>query len=177
MLACTSLVVLTSTGHAQAAARQWQTGARLGFAWLDGPGAGASAEGYLRHGLSDSFDLELQILTSLHPFAAEAAQPSGSDTSELGWALALGPAIVYRWDVLRLIPFAGLGLGVYEWGGVDRELDRAQFGGSGRLGLEYLLTRDVVLSVQTSAHLTLADSDVRIPWFQLGIGAAHAWGW
>jgi hypothetical protein len=179
VLACTCLVVVLPTDQAQGATRQWQAGARLGMAWLDGPRLGASAEAYLRHGLSDSFDLDLQILTSLHPCLSgpRSVQPVGSTTSEPGWALALAPGIVYRWDVLRAIPFAGVGLGFYEWGGVDRELDRAQFGASGRLGLDYLLTRDVVLSAQTSAHFAVAESGVRVPWFQLGVGAAHVWGW
>jgi len=179
VLACMCLMVLVPTRHAQAAARQWQAGARLGIAWLDGPGLGPSADAYLRHGLSDSFDLELQVLTSLHPFppASDPVQPVGSAPSDRGWALGLGPGVLYRWDVLRMIPFAGVGLGIYEWGGVDAELNRAQFGGSARLGLDYLLTRDVVLSVQTSAHAAWSDDGVTIPWFQLGLGAAHAWGW
>jgi hypothetical protein len=165
--------------RALAASGQWQAGARLGVAWLDGPRLGASAEAYLRHGLGDSFDLDLQILTSLHPFQPGSAsvQPVGSATSEPAWAFALAPGVVYRWDVLRIIPFAGVGVGVYEWRGVDEKLDRAQFGASGRLGLDYLLTRDVVLSVQTSAHFVLAENAVRVPWFQLGVGAAHVWGW
>jgi hypothetical protein len=178
VLACTCLMMLVPSRHAQAAARQWQAGARLGSAWLDGPGLGFSAETYLRHGLTDSFDLELQVLTSLHPFTPTSdAVPVGSAPSDLGWALGLGPGILYRWDVLRVVPFAGVGLGIYEWGGVDADLNRAQFGGSARLGLDYLLTRNVVLSVQTSAHAAWSDDGVRIPWFQLGLGAAHAWGW
>lgn len=179
VLACTCLMLLGPARHARAAARQWQAGARLGLAWLDGPGLGPSAEAYVRHGLSDSFDLELQVLTSLHPFSpsSDPVPPVGSAPSNHGWALGLGPGLLYRWDVLRIVPFAGVGLGVYEWSGVDAELNRAQFGGSGRLGLDYLLTRDVVLSVQTSAHLAWSDDGVTIPWFQLGLGAAHAWGW
>lgn len=178
VLACMCLVVLVPTRHAEAAARQWQAGARLGMAWLDGPGLGFSGEAYLRHGLSDSFDLELQVLTSLHPFPPAAPMlPVGSEPSDLGWALGLGPGLLYRWDVLRVVPFAGVGIGIYEWAGVDRDLNRAQFGGSTRIGLDYLLTRDVVLSVQTSAHVAWSDDGVRIPWFQLGLGAAHAWGW
>jgi hypothetical protein len=175
VLACTCLMVLLPTRHAHAAAKQWQAGARLGIAWLDGPGLGFSAEPYLRHGLTDSFDLELQVLTSLHPFPP--SDSVGSAGSDLGWALGLGPGVLYRWDVLRVVPFAGVGLGVYEWGGVDADLNRAQFGGSARLGLDYLLTRDVVFSAQTSAHAAWSDGGVRIPWFQLGFGAAYAWGW
>jgi hypothetical protein len=179
VLACTCLAVVASTGRAHAAAGQWQAGGRLGAAWLDGARLGPSVEGYLRHGLGDSLDFELQVLTSLHPFQpdSKSAPAPGSTTSDPAWALGLSPGVLYRWDVLRAVPFAGLGLGIYEWGGVESELNSAQFGVSGRLGLDYLLSRDVVMSVQASAHLLMAESSVRLPWFQLGVGAAHAWGW
>jgi hypothetical protein len=178
VLACMCLAVVASAGRAHAAAGQWQAGGRLGAAWLDGARLGPSIEGYLRHGIGDSFDFELQVLTSLHPFQpdSKSAAPAGS-TSQPAWAFGVAPGVLYRWDVLRAVPFAGFGLGIYEWGGVEKELDRAQFGVSGRFGVDYLLSRDVVMSVQASAHLVMAESSVRLPWFQLGVGAAHAWGW
>jgi hypothetical protein len=158
---------------------QWQAGGRLGAAALDGAGVGPSVEAYLRHGVTESIDLDLQVLTSLHPFqsASKSAVTVDGSASRPAWALALAPGVLYRWDVLRTIPYAGVAVGVYEWGGVDRALNRAQFGGSARLGLDYLLTRDVFLSVQTSAHFVLADDAVRLPYFQVGVGAGHAWGW
>ena len=179
VLACTCLAAVLCTHRAQAAAGQWQAGGRLGAAWLDGARLGPSVEGHLRHGLGDSLDFELQVLTSLHPFQpdSKSAQPAGSTTSETAWAFGVAPGVTYRWDVLRAVPFAGAGLGIYEWGGVEKELNRAQFGVLGRLGLDYLLSRDVVMSVQASAHLVMAESSVRLPWIQLGVGAAHAWGW
>jgi len=178
VLACTCLAVVAFTGRAHAAAGQWQAGGRLGAAWLDGARLGPSIEGYLRHGLADSVDFELQVLTSLHPFQPDSkSAPASSTASEPAWAFGLSPGVLYRWDVLRAVPFAGIGLGIYEWSGVNRELNRAQFGVSGRLGLDYLLSRNVVMSVQASTHLVMAESSVRLPWFQLGVGAAHAWGW
>ncbi len=149
------------------------------MAWLDGPELGPSMEAYLRHGLSDSFDLDLQVLTSAHPFQPDSKSPPQVDavTPALPWALGVSSGLVYRWDVLRTIPYAGMSVGVYEWHGVDAALNGAQFGASARLGVDYLLTRDVVLSVQASAHCVLADSDVRFPWLQLAVGAGYVWGW
>jgi hypothetical protein len=171
-------VLIGSPDRASAAEGQWQAGGRLGAAVLDGAGIGPSLEAYLRHGITESIDLDLQVLTSLHPFQSTSKSAVAvDDASRPAWALALAPGVLYRWDVLRTIPYAGVAVGIYEWGGVDRELNRAQFGGSVRLGLDYLLTRDVFLSAQTSAHFVLADNGVRLPYFQVGVGAGHAWGW
>ncbi len=177
VLACVSTAA-TSATNARAAAGQWQAGARLGAAWLDEASFGPSLEGYLRHGLAESLDLDVQLLSSLHPFAkADAPSGGGSAASTDSWALALSPGVLYRWDVLRAVPFVGLGVGLYEWRGqLEPAVKSAQFGVSARLGLDYLLSRDVVLSVQASSHWVSADG-VQMPWFQLGIGAAHAWGW
>jgi hypothetical protein len=170
MLGCVSTVA-TSATNARAAAGQWQAGARFGAAWLDEASVGPSLEGYLRYGLTESLDVDVQVLTSFHPFA------KGEGPEENAWAMALSPGVIYRWDVLRVVPFAGVGIGLYEWGGeLEPAVKSAQFGASARLGLDYLLSRDVVVSVQANSHWVNADG-VRMPWFQLGIGAAHAWGW
>jgi hypothetical protein len=175
MLACISSCLIASARQASAAAGQWQIGGRLGVASLRGAGVGASGEAFLQRGISDSIDLDLQALTSVHPF--QPGSKSAMAVNDAAWAFALAPGVLYRWDVLRTIPYAGLGVGVYNWSGVEAELKGIRFGGSGRLGLEYLLTRDVFLSVQTSAHFVLTDSGIRLPLFQLGVGAGHAWGW
>jgi hypothetical protein len=179
MLACTCVALIGSPVRVRAAEGQWQAGGRLGVATLDGAGAGPSLEAYLRHGITESLDLDLQVLTSIHPFqsASKSAVAADDGAPQPAWALALAPGVLYRWDVLRTIPYAGVAVGVYEWSGVDRELNRAQFGASARLGVDYLLTRDVFLSAQTSAHFVLADNGVRLPYFQVGVGAGHAWGW
>jgi len=171
--------VLFLAGEACAAPGQWQAGGRLGVAWLDGAGLGPSVESYLRRGLGESVDFDLQILTSLHPFQPDSKlmEPDAAATSDLAWQLTVAPGVIYRWDVLRVIPYIGAGLGFYSGHGADSSQDLAQFGASGRLGVDYLLNRDVVLSVQTSAHFVLADSAVQLPWFQVGFGLGHAWGW
>lgn len=179
VLGCTSIAAASIPRPALAAAGQWQVGGRLGAAWLAGAGFGPSLDGYLRHGVSESLDLDVQVMTSLHPFGArDADAPVGSASSGNAWALALSPGLLYRWDVLRAVPFAGIGVGVYEWQGeLKPAVKPTQFGVSARLGLDYLLSRDVVLSMQATTHWVTSDGSVTMPWFQLGVGAAHAWGW
>jgi hypothetical protein len=125
----------------------------------------------------------VHVSTSFHPFgdgsgaASGASSSTSSTSSDDAWALAVSPGLLYRWDVLRVVPYAGVGVGFYEWRGeLEPAVKSAQFGVSGRLGVDYLLSRDVVLSVQASSHWVSEDG-IRMPWFQLGVGAGHAWGW
>lgn len=180
VLICAALAVLTTrTRHACAAAGQWQAGGRVGVAWLDGPRFGPSAEAYLRRGIGDALDLDLQLLTSLHPFQPDTKMPPGSsnEPSALPWALGITPGLLYRWDVLRAIPYAGVGLGVYTGEGLSSRWNGTQFGAVARAGVEWLLNRDVVLSAQTSAHFGLSERPVPAPWVQLTVGAGYVWGW
>jgi hypothetical protein len=179
VLTCIMLLVLASSRRACAAEGQWQAGGRVGTAWLDGPGWGLSAETFLRRGITDAVDLDLQITSSLHPFQPDAKMalgPSGA-SAETPWVLGITPGLMYRWDVLRVIPFAGAGIGAFVGDGLSSRWNGAQFGVSGRAGIEYLLNRDVVLSVQASAHLALTESPIPSPWFQLTAGAGYVWGW
>jgi hypothetical protein len=92
-------------------------------------------------------------------------------------AVVVSPGVSYRWDVFRAVPYVGMGVGFYTWKEVKPQLKNARFGAPVHLGVDYFLSRDVVLSGQATAHVVAAESGVRVPWFQVGIGASHAWGW
>jgi hypothetical protein len=186
--------MLLTSRPAGAAAGQWQAGGRVGFAWLDGPNSfgrnpvgpnsfasnlGPSAEAFVRRGLSDALDLDLQILTSVHPFQPDTKMPSSpSDgSSSLPWVLGFTPGLTYRWDVLRAIPYVGAGVGIYSGHEVSSGWNGTQLGAVARAGIEWLLNRDVVLSVQASAHLGLTHAPIPAPWVQLTAGAGYVWGW
>lgn len=137
---------------------------------------GPALEGYLRAGLTESLDFDLQILSSIHPFQADSNSELAPPKSETPWALGIAPGLLYRWDVFQFVPYAGFGLGFYSWNNAVSESAGGQFGASGRVGLDYLLSRSVILSVQASVHVVISDG-LQVPWLQLGVGAAHAWGW
>jgi hypothetical protein len=179
VLSFSVLVVLASSRRAGAAAGQWQAGGRAGLAWLDGPRAGPSAETFLRHGITDDVDLDLQLTASLHPFQPDAKMALGSSdaSSELPGVLGITPGLLYRWDVLRVVPSVGAAFGAFFGDGLSSRWNGAQFGVSTRAGVEYLLSRDVVLSVQASAHFALTESPIPSPWLQLTAGAGYVWGW
>lgn len=137
---------------------------------------GPALEGYLRAGLTESLDFDLQILSSIHPFQADSNPELAQPKAETPWALGIAPGLLYRWDVFQFVPYAGFGLGFYSWNNAVSESAGGQFGASGRVGLDYLLSRSVILSVQASVHVVVSDG-LQVPWLQLGVGAAHAWGW
>jgi hypothetical protein len=179
VLLCAALMVLTLSRRAAAAAGQWQAGGRVGVAWLDGPRAGPTAEAFVRRGLSDALDLDLHLLTSVHPFQPDTKMPSGSSSgsSSLPWVFGFTPGLSYRWDVLRVIPYLGAGVGVYSGHELSSGWNDTQFGAVARAGVEWLLNRDVVLSVQASAHVALTESPIPAPFLQLTAGAGYVWGW
>jgi hypothetical protein len=173
----TALAALGWVTPARAAAGQWQAGGRLGLAWLSGGGLGPALDGYLRRGISESLDLDLQILGSIHPFQADSKMNAGTAQERTPWALGIIPGLSYRWDVFRIVPYAGIGLGFYSWHNAVVTSAGGQFGASGRVGLDYLFNRTVVLSVQASVHVVNTQDSLHVPWVQIGLGAAHAWGW
>lgn len=170
-----AFATLSWVTRVQAAAGQWQTGGRLGTAWLSGSGLGPALDGYLRRGISESLDLDLQILGSIHPFQADSKMNGAA--AQTPWAIGVVPGLIYRWDVFRVVPYAGIGLGFFSWNNAVTSSAGGQFGASGRAGLDYLLNRSVVLSMQASVHVVNAHGSLQVPWIQLGLGAAHAWGW
>ena len=171
------LGVLATTTNADAAAGQRQAGARAGAAWLEKARWGPAANVFLRHGLGDSLDLDVEVSASLHPFQPDAKMAAGAGGSgpSFPWFIGFCPGLTYRWDVLRVIPYAGASAGLYASDGLVARDGGLQFGASGRAGVEYLLSRDVVLSGQVSAHFALTDSP--IPWIQVSAGAGYVWGW
>jgi hypothetical protein len=178
LLVAAFLSVAGTEGHADAAEGQWQAGGRGGVAWLSSARWGPSANLFLRHGLADSLDLDVDISASLHPFQPDANLAAGGG-SELStpWVIVFSPGLVYRWDVLQWVPFVGAGLGVYASDGVADRDNGGQLGASGRAGVEYLVSRDVVLSVQASTFIVLSESPLPVPWVQLTAGAGYSWGW
>jgi hypothetical protein len=115
-------------------------------------------------------DLNLQSMASLHPF---------NSVSERGWAFEVGPTLDVRWDVLQWIPYAGVGLAYYRLGGTavdDTARDGNSLGVPLCVGVDYLLSRALVLNLQATAHTLLAPDGPSLSWAQLTFGAAHAWG-
>jgi hypothetical protein len=141
--------------RAQAFEREWHTGGGLGFTaypryYTLGPALGLNA-GY---GISDVFDLKLELLGSYHAYPGGRPLPSQ-------WAVPYSAAagLSYKLDVLQWIPYAALLVGaqhVYGALPLGDKFHRTDALAAVVLGLDYAMTRNFGLGVSLRADMLLS---------------------
>jgi hypothetical protein len=148
-------------GGAERAARaagedEWQASVRLGGANKNGsPTASWGLAGALdlEYGLTDSWSLRASAGTLSHPVPAVMdVSPAGSLRATTGLA-----GVTYTFDVLRLVPYLELGLGLVYWSGVGIQ-DHATFAAEAGIGADYLLTPN--WAIGGSAQYLFAPSEL-----------------
>jgi opacity protein-like surface antigen len=117
-VAVVAAALLRPGGPARAAGDdEWQLSARIGAATVNvderKPWGYAGALD-LEYGLSDAWAARLSVEASGHPVSARASDGAPGGTVETTAALA---GLTYTFDVLRLVPYAELGVGVVRFGG------------------------------------------------------------
>lgn len=93
-------------GRASAFEREWHFGAGVGIAAANGYKAGPAANLYGAYGISDVFDLRLELLGSSHivnRYRSDYPDPSTFYGGKL--------ALAYKVDVIQWIPYLGLSVG------------------------------------------------------------------
>jgi len=152
--------------------KQWHVGGGLGVdAFADGESAPGPALGvYGAYGLSDMFDLGIELVGSRHVRDKRSFELVGISTG-----------IWYKLDVLSWIPYAGLELGYYRFLGDTRPraLPENEAGFSLDLGLDYLLSESVGLGLKLRYHGFLHDFPASLadaPLFTGLIRAEYHWG-
>lgn len=177
-------LVLGLPRTAHAFENQWHLGAGLGVATLSGSeyrtGPAASLHG--AYGLSDTFDLRLELLASHHTLDL-GDEARAAPSAEL---LSAAAGIAYKLDVLEWIPYVGL-LGGYAafLGDTPSELGLSAPGDqelivSVVLGIDYALSRSFGLGAQlryTGFLSDLPDSLADAQYFALVLRAEYRWGW
>jgi len=160
------------TPRAWAFEKQWHVGGGAGVnAFADGGSAAGPALGvYGAYGLSDLFDLGIEVLGSRHVRDHTGFELVGISTG-----------IWYKLDVLSWIPYAGLELGYYRFLGDTRPraLPENEAGFSVDLGLDYLLSQSVGLGLRFRYHGFLHDFPASLgdaPLFTGLIRAEYRWG-
>jgi Outer membrane protein beta-barrel domain len=149
-LSAAVVVALLAPAVARAAgAEEWQLSARLGVGDLhiDGRsplGIGGAIE--LEYGFSDAWAVRLMAAESAH--SVDAEMPPMMPQLPGGWARAtsLLGGVTYTFDVLRMVPYAQLGIGYVRFGGAVRET-RTELAGELGLGADYWLTRRWAMGV------------------------------
>jgi hypothetical protein len=126
--------------HAAAGEEEWQLSARAGAAALDVDGRapiGATAGLDLEYGINDAWAARLSVGAGFHPVDADPKNHLPGGTVRTTSAL-LG--MTYTFDVLRLVPYLQMGVGVINFGGAVVTPGTA-FDAELGLGADYLLTR------------------------------------
>jgi len=168
VLAC--LVLGTSRAHAFE--RQWHLGGGLGIATLKGSASGVNpALGvYAAYGLSDMFDLKLELMDSSHDLGGHRTQ-----------ILSASAGVVYKIDIIQWVPYVDLMAGYYGFSGGPSPLGHyAEPGASIGLGLDYSLSRSFAMGAQFRYHAFLRNPPQSLadaPYFSALLRAEYRWGW
>ena len=159
---------------AQAFERQWHLGGGVGFTayphyYSAGPSLGLNAA----YGLSDVFDLKLELLGSYHSYDAGS---TSARQSAAPYSAAAG--LSYKLDVLQWIPYGALLVGYQHIAGrlpIAEPLRRDDALAAFLLGLDYAATRDWGLGVSLRTDFLLT-SPSRGNAFTTLLRAEYHWG-
>jgi hypothetical protein len=135
---------LLSAHSAGAFERQWHLGAGLGASSYAGTDAGISPAigAYGAYGLSDMFDLRLELVGSHH----EAESDRNLDI------FSVSGGVAYKLDVLEWIPYAGVLGGYYYFRGDPEPEFENDLALSLILGLDYAWSRSLGFGVALQYH-------------------------
>jgi len=127
-------------------------------------GWGVGAHG--AYALSDMFDAELELLGT----------HNGSSLGTSTDVMAATAGVAYKVDILRVVPYAGLLGGYYHWGGAPGPNGESgsAVGASFQIGADFLLTREVALSLDYRWHFSFKE-EFYAPLRTLMLGAEYRW--
>ena len=160
--------------HARAFEREWHVGGGVGITayphyYSAGPSLGLNAA----YGLSDVFDLKLELLGSTHSYSAGEASPS-----ERGGAYSAAAGLSYKLDILQWIPYGAALIGYQHIAGplpasAPFRKDDAIL--ALVLGLDYAATRNFGLGVSFRTNFLLSTFDEGEA-FTTMLRAEYHWG-
>jgi hypothetical protein len=162
---------------AQAFEREWHVGGGIGVAGLPrhynaGPALGLHAA----YGISDMFDVKLELLGSLHGLAEEV--PPGVESKAGLYSAAAG--LAYKLDIIQWVPYAGVLVGYYRVQGAvpsDVVVPRDDLGVSLALGIDYAASRNFGLGAQLRPHLYFLRNGAELQYGTFLLRAEYRWGW
>jgi len=160
--------------RARAFEREWHVGGGLGVTayphyYRVGPSLGLNA-GY---GISDVFDLKLELLGSYHTY--EASSASQSEHAQPYSAVA---GLSYKLDVLQWIPYGAVMVGFQHIAGrlpINQPFRRDDAIAAGVLGLDYAATRNFGLGASIRTDILLSSVSEGQA-FTMMLRAEYHWG-
>ena len=165
-LSAATLLVATA---GEAYERQWHVGGGVSYALASGdpPLHGVGPNAHLTYGLTDAFNLALELQGTVHP------------SREIGIANAAA-GVAYVFDVLQWVPYVGLMAGGYYVGTFASDCVAGctdlRVGGSVPFGLDYQVSRSFAVGFAGREHLILG-ADGLTNLLTLGLRAEYIWGY
>jgi len=159
---------------ARAFEREWHVGGGLGVTaypryYSAGPSLGLNAS----YGISDVFDLKLELLGSSHSYERSSGSPS--EHAEPYSAVA---GLSYKLDVLQWIPYGAVMVGFQHVSGrlpVNEPFRRDDAIAAGVLGLDYAATRNFGLGASVRTDILLSSVSEGQA-FTMMLRAEYHWG-
>ena len=143
--------------HARAFEREWHVGGGLGVtAYPHYYGAGPSLGLNAGYGISDAFDLKLELLAVSHSYASSESE------SERGASYSAVTGVSYKLDILQWIPYGALLIGYQHISGPlppTEPFRRDDALLAGVLGLDYVATRNFGLGLSVRGDFLLSTFD------------------
>jgi len=159
--------------QARAFEREWHVGGGVGItAYPNYYGAGPSLGLNAAYGISDVFDLKLELLGSSHSYS------SGSSPSEHGQAYSAVAGLSYKLDILQWIPYGAALVGFQHIAGplpISEPFRRDDAIVAVVLGLDYAATRNFGLGVSLRTNFLLSTLDEGEA-FTTMLRAEYHWG-
>jgi len=163
-----SLGLLAEAGSAQAFEREWHLGGGAGISNGSGLKLSPAVAAYLAYGLSDVFDVRVELTARGYHLGSEQ-DPN---------ALSAMAGVVYKLDVLQWVPWAGVYagyLGFLEQPRADLNFKRHDLALGVGAGLDYAFSRKFGLGVTLRCDYALGRASTNT--FDALLRAEYRWGW
>lgn len=165
-------VGMLASHNGSAFEHQWHVGGGLGTAsYAEGDSGISPAVGlHAAYGISDMFDLRLELLASRH----------GEDSGESLTIFSGAFGLAYKIDILEWIPYVGVLAGYYRFSGEPRPEFRNNAALSAILGLDYAWSRSFGTGAQLRYHGLLLEAPRSFQdaaYFTGTLRAEYRFGW
>jgi hypothetical protein len=168
------LIALVAGRDAHAFERQWHAGVDAGYAALfEGGASGFGGGAHAAYGLTDAFNVMLEVDVTRHPSASVTLGPdSAPKTFSLETVVSGGAGLAYTIDIARAVPYVGVLAAGYHLS----DLSSISPGGQIALGLDYQLERNWAVGAQIRVHTIFTADAGTIAYMTTFLRLEYLWG-
>lgn len=167
--------VLCCAAPASAAEGVKRIGVHGGFAGMSSEGSFAGFGGGIRGGwsINDAWTIGADATVSSNQVAAKGGR---------SLVLSQSAGVIYALDIIQIVPYAGVYVGLYELTGGGLPKTQLKGGAQLLLGLDWVYSRDFTFGLELRAHALpgefLTQPDNPTPFYATTmVKAEYTWGW